>query len=188
MADIDWRAELHRAGAAVHAANAASDSAFARLDAMIRAARRAGRTGAELMELSGLSKARVDEAIAGDGDAVELKHGVTDVRIAAYAAAAEVAGWLAARGRRDALMLEAGVASPLRYSEIAKAAGTSRRYEWELRTGKVGLDRRSPRQDVFEGAGIAAYRDTENARLRRRYHDERPTSRYYQKRRPTTKG
>lgn len=174
----EWRRRLRRAGVAVAAASATSDAAFAHLDETIRAARRAGRTVADLVTVTGLSKARVDEAVAGAADdgqdaaatpppAAPL-HADADLRIAAYTAAAAVADFLAARARRDALMLQAGLASGLRFAEIAAAAGTSRRYEWQLRTGRLSTDRRSPRQDVFEGAGIEAYRATENATLRAR--------------------
>lgn len=130
-------------------------------------ARRAGRTAPELVDITGLSKARVDEAIAGQGDTTALEYGDASLRIAAYEAAGAVAAYLACRARRDALMLEAG-ASGLGFGEVARLAGTSRRYEWQLRSGQLSPDRRSPRQDVFEGAGMDAYRAAENLRLRRR--------------------
>ncbi|MFI2667563.1 hypothetical protein [Micromonospora carbonacea] len=144
----------------------ASDEAFAHLDATLRAARQAGRTVAHLVTVTGLSKARIDEAIAAE-DCEDMPSSDTDLRIAAYTAAAADADYLACRGRRDALMLQAGMAG-LPYTAIAVAAGTSRRYEWQLRTGRLDIDRRSPRQSVFEGAGMEAYRATENARLRER--------------------
>ncbi|MFG1846789.1 hypothetical protein [Micromonospora carbonacea] len=167
MSQDEWLRRLRRAGTAVTAASAASDEAFAHLDATVRAARQAGRTVAHLVTVTGLSKARIDEAIAAGGPEDDLPSSDTALRIAAYTAAAADANYLACRGRRDALMLQAGMEG-LTYSAIAAAAGTSRRYEWQLRTGRLDIDRRSPRQSVFEGAGMEAYRATENARLRSR--------------------
>ncbi|TDC63867.1 hypothetical protein E1258_09480 [Micromonospora sp. KC207] len=167
MSQDEWLRRLRGAGAAVTAASAASDEAFARFDATIRAARHAGRTVAHLVTVTGLSKARIDEAIAA-GNREDMPSSDTDLRVAAYTAAAADADYLARRARRDALTLQAGLTSGLRYGEIAKAAGVSRRYEWQLRTGLLDIGRRSPRQDVFEGAGMEAYRATENARLRSR--------------------
>lgn len=162
----EWLRRLRAGGSAVAVAQSGSDAAFGRLDATIRAGYQAGRTRAELVTVSGLSIARVDEALTGTGPGGEEPYTDTWLRVAAYTAAASIAEWLAARGRRDALMLEAGIASGLSYQAIAQAAGTSRRYEWELRTGRLSVDRRSARQDVFEGSGIVRYRDTENERLR----------------------
>lgn len=171
MNQQEWLQSLRRAGAAVKAASAAVDAAFTQLEATVRAARRAGRTVAHLVTVTGLSKARVDEAIAADpgpAQGEQLPHSDTDLRIAAYTASAAVAEHLAARNRRDALLLQAGAASGLSYKEIAVAAGTTRRYEWQVRTGRAGVDRKTSRQDVFEGAGMEAHRATENASLRRR--------------------
>ncbi|WP_229401902.1 hypothetical protein [Micromonospora okii] len=169
MSQEEWLAQLRRASLAVTAATSASDAAFAGLDAAIRAARQAGRTVTHLVNVSGLSKARVDEAIAAVGAGGEEVPGSdTDLRVAAYTAAAADADYLARRARRDALMLQAGLMSGLRFTEIASAAGVSRRYEWQLRTGRLDVDRRSARQDVFGGAGMEAYRATENATLRER--------------------
>jgi hypothetical protein len=170
VSEDEWPRRLRGAGWAVKAAVAAVDEAFAHLDGTIRAAHRAGMTLPEIIVVTSLSKAKVDEAAYATGaETVDLPHGTdTSLRIATYTAAAAVADLLAVRARRDALVLEAGVASGLPFSQIAATAGASRRYEWQLRTGRLSVDRRSKRQDVFEGAGLGGYRAAENARLRDR--------------------
>ncbi|MET7395633.1 hypothetical protein ABZS66_19295 [Dactylosporangium sp. NPDC005572] len=172
MNSDDWLRRLRRAGDDVADAGAAEDAAYAVLDATIRATRH-GRTLAHLVTVTGLSKPRIDEALAAPVTAtpIDPAYGDTGLRIAAYAAVAATSAWLTARARRDVLILQAGVESGLPYLKIAEAARTSRRYEWQLRTGQLEVHRNSPRQHVFQGAGNEAARATENARLRRQRQD-----------------
>lgn len=168
-----WLSDLSRTGAATRAALAAVDEAFDHLYETMRAARQSGCTVPHIVEVTGISKAQVDNAIARTGPVLDLPHSDIDLRTAAYRARTADAEYLAARGRRDILILRAGVSPDLQFKQIAEAVGIPRRVEWEIRTGRLGLDRKSPRQDAFEGAGVDGWRATENEALRQRRHGVR---------------
>lgn len=168
--DTHWLNEIRVAAIAVAVSQADSDQAFDRLYQTVRAARRAGRTVPHIMDITGLSHHQITLELAKPDPTPDLPCGDDDLRIAAMSAAAADTGFIAARGRRDVLLLRASIESELTSSQMSATAGVSRHYEWELRAGRMPIVRNSPRGRVFQGMNVIAWRaaSTGKTRARRR--------------------